>query len=115
MRVDGNARSTLGYEPNGYGEWQEQPDFAKPPLELNGAKARRNHRAGDDYYSQPGKLFRLMSPGQQQVLLENIALAMGDVPKMIKIPRIWSCYKVDPAYGEWVAMVLGIPMREVGK
>ena len=32
MRVDGNYGSTLGYEPNSYGEWQEQPDFAEPPL-----------------------------------------------------------------------------------
>ena len=32
MRVDGNHGSTLGYEPNSYGEWQEQPDFAEPPL-----------------------------------------------------------------------------------
>ena len=32
MRVDGNHGGTLGYEPNSYGEWQEQPDFAEPPL-----------------------------------------------------------------------------------
>ena len=32
MRVDGNYGSTLGYEPNSYGEWQEQPEFAEPPL-----------------------------------------------------------------------------------
>ena len=80
MRVDGNAGSTLGYEPNSYGEWQEQPDFAEPPLDLNGAAGRWNHRMDDDYYSQPGKLFRLMSPAQQQVLFENTARAMGDAP-----------------------------------
>jgi catalase len=49
MRVDGNAGSTLDCEPNSYGEWEVQPDFAKPPLELNGAAARWNHRADDDY------------------------------------------------------------------
>ena len=27
MRVDGNHGSTLSYEPNSKGEWQEQPDF----------------------------------------------------------------------------------------
>jgi catalase len=32
MRVDGNYGSTLGYEPNSYGEWQQQPGFAEPPL-----------------------------------------------------------------------------------
>lgn len=28
---------TLGYEPNSYGKWQEQPDFKEPPLAINGA------------------------------------------------------------------------------
>jgi len=115
MRVDGNAGSTLGYEPNSYDEWQEQPDFAQPPLDLNGAAARWNHRVDDDYYSQPGKLFQLMSPAQQQALFENTARAMGDAPRMIKIRHIGNCYKADPAYGEGVARALGIPMSEVGK
>ena len=29
MRVDGNQGGTLGYEPNSYGEWQEQPGFRR--------------------------------------------------------------------------------------
>ena len=37
MRVDGNHGGTLSYEPNSYGEWQEQPDFREPPLQLEGA------------------------------------------------------------------------------
>ena len=37
MRVDGNYGATLGYEPNSYGEWQEQPEFGEPPLKLEGA------------------------------------------------------------------------------
>ena len=62
MRVDGNYGSTLSYEPNSYGEWQEQPDFSEPPLELSGAANHWNAREDDsDYYTQPGKLFRLMS------------------------------------------------------
>ncbi len=74
MRVDGNHGSTLGYEPNSDGEWQEQPDFAEPPLSLTGAAAHWNHRDDDtDYYSQPGALFRLMTPAQQKVLFENTA------------------------------------------
>ena len=37
-RVDGNYGSTLHYEPNSYGEWQEQPDFSEPPLKLEGVE-----------------------------------------------------------------------------
>ena len=42
-------------------------------MDLNGAAGRWNHRVDDDYSSQPGKLFRPMSPAQQQVPFENIA------------------------------------------
>jgi len=114
MRVDGNHGSTLGYEPNRYGEWQEQPDFSEPPLSLSGAAAHWNAREDDsDYYSQPGKLFRLMSPEQQQALFGNTARAMGDAPQEIKIRHIVNCFKADPDYGNGVAAALGIAMADV--
>ena len=34
----------MGYEPNSYGEWAEQPDFAEPPLSIEGAADHWNHR-----------------------------------------------------------------------
>jgi catalase len=34
MWVDGTPGSTLGCEPNSYGEWQQPPDFAEPPLAI---------------------------------------------------------------------------------
>ena len=113
MRLDDNHGSTLGYEPNSYGEWQQQPDFAEPPLSLEGAADHWNHRTDDDYYSQPGKLFRLMSAEQQKALFGNTARAMGNAPKEIKIRHISNCLKADPAYGEGVAKALGIPLSEV--
>jgi len=113
MRVDGNYGSTLGYQPNSYGEWEEQPDFAEPPLSLEGAADHWNHRVDEDYYSQPGLLFRLMSPEQQQELFENTARAICEAPKMIQIRHIGNCYKADPAYGQGVAEALGIALSEV--
>ena len=115
MRVDGNHGGTLGYEPNSYGEWQEQPDFAEPPLSLEGAADHWNHRVDEDYYTQPRLLFRLMTTAQQQVLFENTARAMGDAPKEVKVRHIGNCLKADPAYGEGVANALGIPLSEVPK
>jgi catalase len=67
----------------------------------------------DDYYTQPGKLFRLMSPEQQQVLFENTARAMGDIPKEIKVRHIRNCMKADPRYGKGVADALGISLDKV--
>lgn len=109
MRVDGNHGSTLGYEPNSYGEWQQQPDFAEPPLSLTGAADHWNHREDEDYYSQPGKLFRLMSPEQQQALFANTARSLSGAPREIQLRHIENCRKADPGYSKGVADALGIP------
>jgi catalase len=71
------GRGTLGYEPNDQGEWAEQPDFREPPLNLEGAADHWNHREDADYYSQPGALFRLLTPEKRQVLFENTARSVG--------------------------------------
>jgi len=113
MRVDGNHGATLGYEPNSYGEWQEQPEFKEPPLSIEGAADHWNHREDTDYYSQAGNLFRLMNKAQQQVLFENTARAMGDAPKEIKIRHIGNCLKADEAYGKGVAQALKINVSEI--
>lgn len=114
MRVDGNHGGTLGYEPNSYGEWQQQSDYKEPPLSIEGAADHWNHREdSDDYYSQPGNLFRLMSPEQQKVLCENTARALGDAPQAIKVRHIMNCMKADKAYGEGVAHALGIAISDL--
>ena len=116
MRVDANYGGTLGYEPNSYEEWQEQPEFRDPPHDVDGAVDHWSHREDDDdYYSQPGALFRMMDDKQQKALFENTARAMGESPKEIKVRHISNCLKADPAYGEGVADALGISMSEVPK
>ena len=115
MRVDGNYGSTLGYEPNSFGEWQQQPEFSEPPLALEGAADHWDHREDNDYYTQPGMLFRLMTPAQQQLLFENTARSMGDILKEIKLRHIGNCFKADPAYGKGIAKALGIPLKDIPK
>ncbi|GJM04904.1 MAG: catalase [marine bacterium B5-7] len=108
-RVDGNHGSTIGYEPNSQGEWAEQADFSEPALALSGAADHWNYREDDgDYYSQPGALFRLMTPEQQQTLFNNTGEAMADVSDDVKKRHIDNCTKVDPAYGAGVAKALGM-------
>lgn len=106
MRINGNAGSTLGYEPNSHGEWVEQPDFREPPLALNGSADHWNHREDDDYFSQPGALFRLMTPAQQQVLFDNTARAIQDASVQVKQRHIDNCTQADPAYGAGVAQAI---------
>jgi len=109
MRTDGNYGSTLAYEPNSYRQWQDQPEFKEPPMQLDGDADHWDFREDDDdYYSQPGALFRLMSKEQQQLLFENTARAMGDAPIEIKLRHIGNCMKADENYGKGVAKALGI-------
>ena len=114
MRVDGNYGSRLHYEPNMFGEWQEQPDFSEPPLAIDGAADHWNQRVDEDYYSQPGNLFRLMTPDQQQALFGNTARAIGPARIEIKHRHIRNCLRADPAYGKGVADALGIDLADVG-
>ncbi|QPL55527.1 catalase [Vibrio navarrensis] len=110
MRVDGNFGSTIGYEPNSYGQWQEQPDFREPPLSIEGAADHWNHREDTDYFSQVGNLFRLMKKDEQQRLFQNTADAMGNAPEEIKRRHIANCLQADLRYGEGVANALGLTL-----
>jgi catalase len=103
MRVDGNSGGATPYEPNTRGEWLEQPEFREPPLALEGAADHWNHRVDEDYYSQPGALYRLMTPSQQQALFDNTARAINGARKEVIALHIEHCSKADPAYGAGVA------------
>ncbi|MEP7080493.1 MAG: catalase [Ginsengibacter sp.] len=114
MRVDGNYGATKHYEPNSYGEWQEQPQYKEPPLALHGDAYAYDHRADDDdYFSQPGDLFRLLTDEKKKLLFANTAAEVGQAEKFIQVRHIRNCYKADPAYGSGVAMALGLTMDEV--
>lgn len=106
-RVDGNYGRLPHYEPNSFHQWQEQPQYREPPLKISGNADHWDFRKDDaDYYKQPGDLFRLMTPAQQQALFDNTARAMGDAPDFIKQRHIDNCSKADPTYGAGVAAAL---------
>ena len=112
-RMDGNYGGRPHYEPNSFGQWQEQQDYAEPPLKINGDAARWNFREDDaDYFSQPRALFNLMNDEQKQALFNNTAAAMGDALDFIKYRHIRNCYACDPAYGEGVAKALGLTVAD---
>ncbi|GHC95091.1 catalase [Nocardiopsis terrae] len=103
MRVDGNQGGVPGIEPNSYGRWSEQPQYAEPALAVGATADRFDYREDDDnYFEQPGDLFRSMSPEQQQVLFENTARAIDGASEATIERHIGNCAKADPAYGEGV-------------
>lgn len=112
-RVDGNYGGRPHYEPNSFGQWQEQPQYAEPPLRIDGDAAHYDFREDDcDYFSQPRALFHLMNDNQQQALFDNTARAMGDALEFIKYRHIRNCNYCDPAYGEGVANALGMTVED---
>jgi catalase len=115
MRVDGNLGGTTSFNPNSAGLWDNQPDFAEPPLSIEGAADHYDHRLVDDHWEQPGNLYRLMTPAQQRVLCENTARAMGDARQHIKERHIANCRRADPAYGEGVARALGLKLADAAE
>jgi catalase len=115
-RTDGNLGATKSYHPNSEGLWANQPDFAEPPMPVDGQGAHWDHRVDDDHWEQPGNLFRLMSPAQQQVLFDNTARNMADAALHIKQRHVDNCTRADPAYGAGVAAALGLdPVRQAAE
>lgn len=92
-----------------------QPDYAEPPLSLQGEAAHWNHREDADYFSQPCALFRLMTLAQRQVLFEIGARSIAGAPREIHDSHIKNCLKADPAYGEEVATALGIALEVLSR
>lgn len=114
LRSDGNHGATKHYEPNSLGLWQDQPHLKEPVLALYGGADNWDFRKDDeDYYTQPGDLFRLMKPEQQKILFENTGRAMSGVSVDVKIRHIKNCLRADKAYGEGVAKALGVSLSDV--
>ncbi|RZK04015.1 MAG: catalase [Novosphingobium sp.] len=108
MRTDGNLGATLSYYPNGAGVWRDSPELSEPGLPLDGPAAHWDHRVDNDHWEQPGDLFRLMTPGQQQALFENTARQVGGASLEVQQRHVDNCTRADPAYGAGVARALGL-------
>jgi catalase len=116
MRFDAPLGSDAYYEPNSFGGPVQDHRFAEPPLALGAVAADRfNHREGNDDYTQPGDLFRLMKPEEQQRLFNNIAAAMAGVPEHIVQRQLGHFHRADPAYAAGVAQALGVKNGAAGQ
>jgi catalase len=112
MRFDANEGGKVHYEPNSFGGPVEDPSFKEPALGIDFAMADRfDHREGNDDFTQPGNLFRLMTDSQQEQLFHNLAEAMEGVPEAIVHRQLALFYQCDPAYGEGVARRLGMDVE----
>ena len=109
MRFDGNAGPAVNYEPNTFGGPEADPAYAEPPLKISGNADRYEQERGvDDDYIQPGNLFRLMPPDEQERLIANIVGTLEGVPQEIQEKMVEHFTRADPAYGAGVAAGLAI-------
>jgi catalase len=115
MRVDGNYGSTLGYQPNSMQEWDEQPEFREPPLEIRGAMDSYEPKddATDDCFYQPGDLYRLMTEDKRALLIENTARNMDGVSENVRYRHAAHCLLADREYGERLAEALSLKQDKV--
>lgn len=115
MRVDGNLGNHINYYPNSYGAYDSQKEAKQPvlDLELSGIYEHNFREDDDNYYEQPGKLFRLQSDEEKERLFQNTAAEMQGTTTRTKHRHIFNCHHADPAYGKGVADALGIDINDV--
>ncbi|PSW11370.1 catalase [Photobacterium sanctipauli] len=111
MRADGNGGGQPNYAPNHHGSYQPTHD-QEPPLKLEKEALHFDFRDyDDDYYTQPGNLYRIMDAGQQQRLVANIVASLGDVKsEQIKRDQLAHFLKVDEKLGKALADALAIEL-----
>jgi catalase len=115
MRFNANGGASPNYEPNSFGGPTQDPKHVERPTSYGTSTVGRfSHREHDgDYYTQPGQLFRLLTPDAQQRLVGNIAASLGQAPRHIQERQLEHFFRANPAYGEGVAGALGIPVKEL--
>jgi catalase len=117
MRVDGNFGATTSYQPNMYGEWEDDKGLHDPPLEVMGAidVYEPKDDKTDDCFYQAGDLYRLMTEDKKQLLIENTARNIGPVTDNIKYRHAAHCFLADKDYGKRIAEALDLDFERVKK
>ncbi len=119
MRVDGNGGSEPNYFPNSFDNIEVDQSYAEPARELQSTMADRfdrNAEGENDHFSQPGNLFRIMTPEEKQNTINNIVAAMGGVdgPKRDEIIGRQLChwFRADMELGMAIAKGLNFDVSK---
>jgi len=107
MRFDGNGGGSIHYEPNSFSGPKESPVDEAPGYEVSGMVGSHAYQ-NDDFYTQPGDLYRLLSEAERTDLVNNIVGAMKPVHRDIQLRQLEHFTKADPEYGSRIAAGLGL-------
>ena len=116
MRYGDNSGGAPNYEPNSKGGPVENAALKEAAygFELRGFSERFDKDyPGNDDFTQPGNLFRLLKADEQERLIDNLVDHMKPVSREVQIRQVRHFYKADPAYGEGVAAGLGIDKADI--
>ncbi|MEG1635775.1 MAG: catalase, partial [Rikenellaceae bacterium] len=105
-----NGGGEANYEPNSFSGSVDNRSLIEPPLEAGDAYNYDHRASDDDYYSQPGDLYRLLPKDEQDRLTSNVAEAMQGVPVEIQKRAIGNFLKADKNCGTDIAKKLGITL-----
>lgn len=113
MALGNNGGNAPNYEPNSYEDAPKQNcAYAEPALDLGHAKAARyDHRQGNDDYTQAGDLYRLMTPDQQERLVQNIVGSLSQARQDLQMRQLCHFFRADVKYGMRIAEKLGIAIN----
>jgi catalase len=105
----GYGGSSPNYYPNsGEATPKANPAYKEPGLPLGDAIVDRYDTKEDDNYTQPGMLWRILDPEQQQRTAHAIAGSLGKVSSEIQMRQLCHFFRADRDYGSQVAQALGI-------
>jgi catalase len=75
-------------EPNSFNGLAENLAYRERPQTIGGSVDRDNHRLDEDYYTQPGNLFRLKTPDARERLMRLMRL-IGNIVASVKTVLSW--------------------------
>lgn len=107
MALGTNGGAEPNYQPNSFSGSTDNRSLIDPPLET-GAAWNYDHRADNDYYTQPGDLYRLLPKDEQDRLTSNVAEAMQGVPVEIQKRAIANFTLADKECGAAITLKLGL-------
>jgi catalase len=109
MRGDDNGGKEPNYAPNHYNAYVPTHE-QEPELALEKAALHYDFREYDeDYYTQPGNLYRIMDAEQQQRFIQNLIASLSEVDcEQIKRNQIYHFYQADKSLGKALAKGLGV-------
>jgi catalase len=87
--------------------------YQEPGLPLGDAIADRYDTKEDDNYTQPGMLWRILDPEQQQRTAHAIAGSLGKVSSEIQMRQLCHFFRADRDYGMQVAKALGVEPEKI--